>query len=92
MTDTIDVSALLNQGWTYKDFPQMRPAVWALIKEGLGEGNFHLLSEANQGTKDDAGNFTIEWQRGQMVISPAGRAAMSEFYRLNKHRFDEATK
>ncbi len=86
----IDVDALINQGWLYKDFPRVRPAVWALIKEGLGEGNYHMLAEANYGQKRSDGELIVEWQRGQLLISPTGREAMSEFYRANKARFDAA--
>lgn len=85
MSEIIDVSGLLKQGWTLQDFPQQVPAVWELLKEGLPEGEHHVLAEAHRYSEHYG-----ESRRGQILMSPVCRAALGDFYRANKHRFTAA--
>lgn len=85
MSENLDVRWLLASGWSYRDIPWVRPAMFSLFIEGFGEGNYHILATSMRLKHE---NGPAEWQRGQVIISPTGRENLAAFYAANKDRFN----
>lgn len=85
---TLDVSALLRDGWKYVDLPWMRLTVFTFIIEGMGADNHHVLAYSDRLDKPLGEGGIPQWRRGQVIVSAAGRESLAAFKEANKDRFD----
>lgn len=72
----LSVEALLADGWTYQDFPQMLTKYWDYVLLSLGtEGKDYIkLSEADYGNG---------FKRGQLMLSAQARINAGEYVKNN---------